>query len=48
VAAGLKVLAAYTNAKLLRNMTFLNTPDPLPTRAGESYDVPQRLTITGM
>jgi hypothetical protein len=44
---GLSLLAAYTNSKLLRNMSFLNNSDPQPTRALADYDIPQRLTISG-
>ena len=45
---GLNFLVSYTNSKNMQAVSFLNTSDPKPSRELVSYDIPQRLVISGM
>jgi hypothetical protein len=44
---GFSALVTYANQKTMEALTFLNPQDPHPSRELASYDMPQRLVVTG-
>jgi len=45
---GLNFLVSYTNSKNMQAVSFLNASDAKPSRELVSYDVPQRLALSGL
>jgi hypothetical protein len=45
---GFTTLVSYTNSKNMEAVAFLNGGDPLPSRELVSWDVPQRLVLSGV
>jgi hypothetical protein len=46
--SGLSYLVSYTVSKTMEAISFLNAQDPAPARGLTSFDVPQRLVVSGI